>query len=275
MLSALKSVGVTHFPQLFALASLPADWRAAADPASELQLLPLIVRPGEMACDVGANRGLFTYWLLRLGARVAAFEPNPAMQRVLALRFAQACREGRLTLHPDAISDVDGQAVLHIPQDHPPLATLDGRLAGLDEPVEDVAVARRRLDACVSGKVDFIKIDVEGHEAQVLEGARGILAASRPTLLLEAEERHRPGALARVRALLEPLGYAGYFALADGLHPVESFDAGLLQRPDALNAGGTREREPFGYVNNFLFVARPDVRARLPGWRPARALLAA
>lgn len=269
----LKAAGAAHFPRLFALASVPADWRAASDPASELQFLPLIVRRGDMTCDVGANRGLFSYWLLRLGARVAAFEPNPEMTRVLACRFAAARRAGRLTLSGHALSDADGSAVLHIPHDHAALATLDGRLDATDEPVDTLTVPRHRLDDCVSGPVDFIKIDVEGHEVQVLEGARRILAAYHPTLLLEAEERHRPGALGRVRALLEPLGYEGFFAQADGLHAVAGFDPARLQDPGALNEEGTHARAPFGYVNNFVFVARPDVRARLLTWRPARALL--
>lgn len=274
LLSALKTAGAARFPRLFALASVPADWRAAANPASELQFLPLVVRPGDMACDVGANRGLFTYWLLRLGARVAAFEPNPAMMRVLGRRFARARHEGRLTLGGHAVSDIDGKGVLHIPHDHAALATLDGRLDG-SEAVDAIDVPRHRLDDCVRGPVDFIKIDVEGHEAAVLEGARRILAASHPTVLLEAEERHCPGALARVRGILEPLGYEGYFAQADGLHPVTAFDAGRMQDIGALNEEGTRVREAYGYVNNFLFVARPEVRERLLNWRPSRALLRA
>lgn len=268
MLASWKAEGAIRAPRLFALASIPADWRAAANPASELNLLPLLVKRGESALDVGANRGLFTYWLLRLGARVVAFEPNPDMVRVLTYRFGRALREGRLTLCGHALGDAEDDAVLHIPHGHAPLATLDGALTGVDEAVRDVLVHRRRLDDCVEGPVDFIKIDVEGHEARVLDGAGRLLAAHRPTLLVEAEERHRPGALASLRERLEPLGYEGFFALADGMHPVEAFDPAVHQRLDALNAEGTAARGPFGYVNNFVFTARPQQRADLARWTP-------
>lgn len=273
MLASWKAEGAIRAPRLFALASIPADWRAAANPASELNLLPLLVKRGETALDVGANRGLFTYWLLRLGARVTAFEPNPDMVRVLCYRFGRALKDGRLTLLGCALGDAEDEAVLHIPHDHAPLATLDGSLAGLDEDVRDVRVRRRRLDDCVDGPVDFIKIDVEGHEAKVLDGAGRLLAAHRPTLLVEAEERHRPGALASLRTRLEPLGYEGFFALADGMHPVEAFDPTIHQRLDALNAEGTAARAPFGYVNNFVFTARAQQRAALAGWTPGSASL--
>lgn len=273
MLGSLKTGAAARLPRLFALASIPADWLAASNPASELNLLPLLVGRGDFACDIGANRGLFTYWLLRLGVRVAAFEPNPEMVRVLGYRFRRAVAAGRLTLSACALSDGDGEAVLHIPHNQAALATLDGGLAHDGGVTQDVAVPRRRLDDCLDGPVDFIKLDVEGHEARVLEGAQRVLATSRPTLLVEAEERHRAGALASVRALLAPHGYAGFFAQADGMHPVETFDPSVHQRLDALNEDGSGARAPYVYVNNFVFTVRPEVNARLAGWRPGRTLL--
>ncbi|WP_246252083.1 FkbM family methyltransferase [Ancylobacter pratisalsi] len=269
---SLRAAGESHLPWAFGMVSLVADWRVGKNPLSEIQLLPLVVSRGEIAFDVGANRGLYSYWLLRLGAQVFAFEPNPAMGRVLASRFAKDLKSGRMKLFECVVSDDNGVVELHIPVGFSPLATVDGRAIAADVPVDKLMIRAVRLDSFVEGPVDFIKIDVEGHEQKVLDGAAGLIASSRPTLLVEAEERHRPEAVASMRAMLEPLGYEGFFALADGLHPIETFDRARHQNIGALNAAGTAAREPFGYINNFLFIARPSVKERFQGWTPRRLL---
>ncbi|WP_246642623.1 FkbM family methyltransferase [Rhizobium croatiense] len=58
--------------------------------------------------------------------------------------------------------------------------------------------------------VGFIKIDVEGHELKVLKGAEAILSRDHPNLLIEAEDRHRPNAVASVIDYLTPFGYSVY-----------------------------------------------------------------
>ncbi|WP_250152549.1 FkbM family methyltransferase [Ancylobacter radicis] len=268
----MRTAAETRLPRVFAFLSRLADHRAARNPASELQFVPLLVRPGELACDIGANRGVFTYWLLRLGADVATFEPNPFMGRILRRRFPEALEDGRLRLFDGALSDESGLVELHIPRGYSPLATIDGNAVGQGVPVDEVTVRCFRLDDCLDENISFIKIDVEGHEQKVIDGGLGLIASFRPTLLIEAEERHRPGAVASLRASLEPLGYEGYFARADGLHPIATFDAARDQSPASLNEAGTAARAPFAYINNFLFVGRSDVKARLVGWRPTVVL---
>lgn len=272
MLKSLKAAGELHMPRAFALVSVVADWRVARNPLSEVNLLPLLASKDELACDIGANRGLFSFWMLHLGLKVAAFEPNPQMIRILRHRFPRALRNDRLRIFDCALSDGDGEVVLHVPRGFSPLATIDGRLAGKGLAMDDIAVQRRRLDDLLIEPVGFIKIDVEGHEQAVLEGAHRLLAAHKPSILVEAEERHRTGAVASMRQLLDPLGYEGFFVDADGLHSIGDFDPDLHQRPDALNADGTGARQGRAYVNNFIFVARPHMKARLQGWRPHRAL---
>ncbi|MFG1373080.1 FkbM family methyltransferase [Xanthobacter oligotrophicus] len=268
MLRSLKAILERRMPRAFALLCPLVDARAARDPDSEVRLLPLLVAPGDAVCDIGANRGLFTYWLLRRGARVLAFEPNPSLVRILKLRFPGEIRSGALTLFETALSADAGAAVLHIPRDLSPLATLDGDLARqVEGPTEDLHVPMARLDACVTGDVSFIKLDVEGHEVKVLQGARGLVAASRPSFLIEAEERHRPGAVAAVRQVLEPFGYRGFFRLGRGMRPIAEFDPAVHQSVAALEPDGTRPRKGALYVNDFYFAARPDIIARLERWQ--------
>ncbi|MFG1420788.1 FkbM family methyltransferase [Roseixanthobacter liquoris] len=263
MLAALKSIGEARLPHLYAKACDLFDRLVARNPQSEVNLLPLLVAPGETACDVGANHGLFTFFLLRQNVRVLAFEPNPRLVRIMRYRFPDAIRRGDLRLFECALSDAEGEATLHVPKGFSPLATLDGAMVSANVEMENVAVPLRRLDAAVREEIAFIKLDVEGHEARVLLGADHLLRANLPTLLVEAEERHRPGAVASVAALLAPLGYAGLFFEAGQPHPLSAFDAGRHQRRDALNAAGSKVLPGHVYINNFLFVARADAKARL------------
>lgn len=184
-------------PQLFAHSCLLFDRLAARDPYGEINLLAHFVGQGECACDVGANRGLFTYWLLRRGVTVTAFEPNPRMVDVLQRRFSGALRRGQLRIVARALSDAPGMATLHVPMGLPGLATIDGALALEGVPMDRLKVELAHLDACVEGDIAFIKVDVEGHEVKVFEGAAGILRASRPTILVAlrsaiARARWRP-----------------------------------------------------------------------------------
>ena len=268
----LKAAGANHMSRAFALASVMADWRVARNASSEVNLLPLLADKDELSCDIGANRGLFSFWMLHLGLRVAAFEPNPQMIRILRHRFPRALRERRLHIYEIALSNRDGEAVLHVPDGLSPLGTLNGGMVDPDISVEEIPVSRRRLDDFIDEPVGFLKIDVEGHEQRVLEGARRLLAKYHPSILIEAEERHRPGAVASTRQMLDPLGYEGFFVDGDGMHSIDDFDMDLHQRRDALNAAGTAVLPGRTYINNFIFIARPHMKARLLGWRPHRTL---
>lgn len=264
MPGGLKGIIEARFPRLFGILADFRDRRALIDGEPEMRLLSSMVSAGEMACDIGANRGIYTFWLLRYGARVVAFEPNPRLVEVMKRRFAAAVGDGRLRLVGCALSDSEGAAVLHVPIGSAALATIETAAIGqLHSAVETIGVPRRRLDDCLAEEVAFIKIDVEGHEDAVLGGGMALVSRCKPSLLIEAEERHRPGAVSALRHRLEPLGYEGFFLDGGMMRPVAAFDPGRDQDPGALNEAGTHRREGRSYINNFIFVARPEVKARL------------
>lgn len=231
----------------------------------ELAFLPWLCDSESLAVDVGANHGAYTAALLRVAGRVVACEPNPRLVRVLERRFAAPLRGGRLRLVAAAVSDRDGEVELFIPHQASALASTERRggpaemLAG-----ESIKVPCRRLDSLGLEGLGFLKIDVEGHETAVLDGARDSIARDRPSLLIEAEERHNPGAVEWIRGFLGPLGYQGFYLLEGRLRPVGDFDAARLQNPAALDPAGTRRLKGQTYINNFLFIQRPAVLDRIP-----------
>jgi Methyltransferase FkbM domain len=112
----------------------------------------------------------------------------------------------------------------------------------------------KRLDDLGLDNVGLIKIDVEGHELAVLRGAAHTLRRHQPTLVIEAEERHHPGAVAAVTEFLGGLGYTGYFDIDGTRRPINEFDPGIHQ--SSANIAGWKDGwATHGiYVNNFVFL---------------------
>jgi FkbM family methyltransferase len=144
------------------------------------------VGPGELVFDIGAHVGDRTRAFAGLGARVAAFEPNPA----LAARLQRALAgHAAIEVIETAVGEAPGRATLHVSSATPTVSSLNAawteqvaaRNAGFadvrwDRPVEVPVTTLARLIER-HGEPVFCKIDVEGHEARVLAGLDRPLAA--------------------------------------------------------------------------------------------------
>lgn len=260
---ATRSLAYAVAPRLVAARTFARRRRAGLlDP--ELELVPALLDADRIGVDVGANAGFWTQAMALRAGRVVAIEPIPELAGALARRVP-----GHVRVLVTALSDRAGSAVLRIPADAG-RATIEAANDLRDgPPARTIEVPLERLDDLpLEGRLGLVKIDVEGHEAAVCRGGAGRLAADRPSLVIEAEERHRPGAVAELRAILEPSGYRGFFLERRVLRPITAFDPG---RHQPLDAGGGPLEGPLGYVNNLLFVppervgALEAAAAALPG----------
>jgi FkbM family methyltransferase len=150
--------------------------RDRAERQHALDFYRQFVRRGDLCFDVGAHKGGRTEWLLRLGARVVCVEPQPACAALLRRRF----RRKHVTVVESAAGDAEGTATLMVSsldvvstlsQDWIKRAAATGRF-GAAKWDEKVQVPVTTLDKLIQhhGVPQFIKIDVEGYEFQVLRG---------------------------------------------------------------------------------------------------------
>jgi FkbM family methyltransferase len=198
-----------RFPEGFRLAldlaePLQRDLYAGVYDKHELALMRRLLRGGDMV-DVGAYVGLYALAAAPRAGRVLAFEPNAA---------ARARLERNVTLNGAANVVVDGRALsdsagarkLWVGGDTAWSTLREGWLAG-SEPVE---VEATTLDSEVDRlglEPAFVKVDVEGHEVDVLRGGAATIAAKRPVVLCEVGPETGVG----VEELLP--GYRGYRVL--------------------------------------------------------------
>jgi len=178
-------------------------------------LMRAFIRPGDLCLDVGANIGWHTLLLSRLvgsSGHVHAFEPNPSVLKLLNENL-HLNDIGNTTVHPVAVGNVNGEAFFNAP----PVGSKEagnGYMvnSSLDEGNGVIRVPICVLDSLLlSGRpVRFIKIDVEGYEAGVLQGASHILARYRPIVCMEQLDTHvkRAGFAAEApTSVLRGLGY--------------------------------------------------------------------
>jgi FkbM family methyltransferase len=229
----------------------------------ELGLVEMLCHWDRDAIDVGAHLGAYIHFMRRAARLVYAYEPVPWLAEELRGKFPS-----RVIIRNLALSNANGTAVLHIPSRQ---GRLEPSLAKLDRPKEDGAekwvdfrVERCRLDDHYAGEVGFLKIGVEGHEQEVLQGTRETIDRCRPNILVEIEERFAPGQVMRVRRFFAALGYRGYFLDHGVLREIESFDAASMQRPEDIAgfAAGMERARFSSYINNFIFIHRLE-RARV------------
>ena len=170
-------------------------WLASTDGSleRELQMLPRLISKTDVALDIGANAGFYAFRMSKIFSKVHAFEINNELTEDL-----RRYNPGNITITPVGLSSTAGEATLYIPVlNGLPLTGWASLTPGncpdaTGELTKPVKIAT--LDSFQLENVSFIKIDVEGHELHVLEGARQTLSTQRPRVLIEIKDQNKTAA---------------------------------------------------------------------------------
>ena len=217
----------------------------------------------DIAVDVGAAIGSYTWILSRKSKQVFAFEPGHQHGRYLArlvagtnvtlVRAAVGAASGTVSIYTPGTDDIARQAATLSVKN--PVIQFPGTTS---EPVEVVS-----LDEFFTGKIgpgraiDLIKIDIEGYELEALKGARELLEQYRPLLICEIEKRHNAD-FGLVFDLLKSIGYRCFIYLGGNFHPFDERDIAPFQTEEAWRHRNAPNFDPAknSYINNFVFQHR-------------------
>jgi FkbM family methyltransferase len=201
---------------------------------------------GATVADVGANKGIYSYWMHKAvgpDGNVVAFEPQPELAAYLHALKA-AWRLDRLTIVPAALSSRTGEARLVRPQIHWGAGSLE---LEPDSDRDTLMVPTTTLDDYFLSSplrpLRFIKADIQGHEHACFVGGERLLKEDRPTILCESEDY----GLEPIRSYLVSLAYDGFFFFRGRLTPL-----GELAR--------LRSSIPAPYLN-YVFLPREHAAA--------------
>lgn len=213
-----------------------------------------------VALDVGANVGNHAIYFSKRFGRVHAFEPHPMTFDVLALN---AKWSSNVEPHPVGLGDEPGPYSLSSDPTHLGLSSLkEGDVEGA------LQIDVRRLDDLEldRDRVCFIKMDVEGFEANVIEGGRQLLADCQPVVVLEQHEgEFQQCGTSRSVGLLAEAGYT--FCWFENPRLSRSWVMRRVAEVTAVMGGVRRtiftsDRVPPGNYT-MLIAVPPKYRARL------------
>jgi FkbM family methyltransferase len=221
----------------------------------ELHVVDHLCRRDEDSIDIGANDGCYIHVMKKYSRYVHAFEPIPWLAQDLHRKF----RRG-VSIKQIALSNEPGNTVLHLPivngQLVPGCSSISAEASAYYKQHQEIPVRMEKLDDIYRGKAGFIKIDVEGHEESVLEGARQTIVRCQPRMLVEIDERLAENGYKNISKFFADLDYRGFLIVNRQVIGSERYDRATMQRPEDLPDLSARleVRPRFArYIHNFLF----------------------
>ena len=247
---------------------------------AQARIVTSALSKGEMVLDIGANFGFYTVLSAEaVGATgsVMAFEPHPGARELLERNCGRNGFAEVVRIEPVAVGRMDGEIDFNICEESAFSGMTD---TGRSRVKRAAKTSVTKLDSVVPGDAEpaLIKIDVEGHEGDVLLGARDLLQRAKdPLVFFEVSQKnldeHRRGALREACEMLTILGYVGW-QIHIGKGRLEEITLGedVLKMSAAnvlvMRRGGGRQKKLENAMATVL--ARRPVKARRPA--PVRSI---
>ena len=244
-------------------------WSRLHFPEIEMRFLDAL-RLGsiDVAVDVGAALGSYSWILSRVARTVYAFEPGTLhsefLRRVCAhnvevIRAAIGSATGHVNLYtPGADSHALHSAT--VSESNPVTKSEHARVERVEQTTLDAFLAMRPM---AGRRVDVLKVDVEGYELEVFKGASRMLALHHPLIICEIEARHNANYVEVFQRLRE-FGYSPYFFREGALESLMDEHIEILQQAPDLAVRMDRGYDPASnrYINNFIFQ-HPESRIKV------------
>lgn len=167
--------------------------------------------------DCGAHFGMASYYFKTLypNARVTAFEPMPDLRALAAENMKANGMDVEVVEY--ALAAEDGPITFFVSAEDSMAGSLTARRGALGDKLQEIQVEGRRLSAYLDEPVDFLKLDIEGAEMEVLEEAAALL---KNVAHLFCEYHHGAGLsadrLPRILLILDDAGFDVHVSKSDG-----------------------------------------------------------
>ena len=213
----------------------------------ELSLISNLVKSTQNSIDIGANLGLFTFFMSRASRHVFAFEPNP-----YPLENLKGLVDSNVTVLPIALGNNDGPVEIKIPHHRKGWSSNGASLASKE--INDgkiINIQCRKLDSLNIENIGLIKIDVEGFEIEVIRGAKETILKNKPVMIIENETAHTKDTN-ELFITMNELGYDKYICNSIGkLEKIDNFSVEENQKNAIRNLD-------INYIQNFIFIPKEN-----------------
>ncbi len=214
---------------------------------NEIELLERFIEPGTDSIDVGVYRGVYSYEMSKYSKNVHSFEPNPIIFEYINKNLKKIINN--IFLYNYALSNKNQVIDLKVPirndkynrenfEEFYELGRATIHQENTFKRYEKFQITSKKIDEFnFKNNISFIKIDVEGHELEVIKGGEKIISKNKPILLVEIEERHSQSKVSDTINYINKLGYISHY-----------YDNKILKKTSELNN--------LSLFNNYIFLPK-------------------
>jgi FkbM family methyltransferase len=187
----------------------------------EINLIRDFISPGTDSIDIGVYRGVYSYEMSKYSKVVHSFEPNPILLTNIKINLKKIIKN--INFYNCALSNKEGLVSLRVPirnkdfnrknyEEYFQMGKASIHNENRFDDFEVFNVECQKLDNFnFSNKISFIKIDVEGHETEVIKGSEKTIKNNKPILLVEIEEQYTNKKVTDTLRYINSLGYSSFY----------------------------------------------------------------